>query len=171
MVAAVYRLRMSMHRATIEWQRAGGEFARKKFSRVHRWTFDGGVEVPAGASPEVVPLPWTSAAGVDPEEAFVAALSSCHLMSFLFEAANDGWVIEAYVDRAEGTLRDGWVQEVVLRPEISFAGRQPSGDEIAALHARAHAGCFVARSVKSSVRVEAGVQGPPLSSLPQGEGG
>ena len=144
-----------MHRATVEWQR-DGEFARKKFQRAHRWRFDGGVEVPAAASPEVVPTPWTRADAVDPEEAFVAALSSCHLMTFLFHAANDGLVVESYVDHPEGLL-DGWIREVVLRPQIVFSGaRQPSAEEVAALHVRAHEGCFIARSVKTAVRVEPG---------------
>ncbi len=148
-----------MHRATVEWQRGAFEFARKKFQRAHQWRFDGGLEVPAAASPEVVPLPWTRADAIDPEEAFVAALSSCHLMTFLFLAANDGFVVESYVDDAEGLL-DGWIREVVLRPAIGFSGpRQPSEEALASLHARAHEGCFIARSVKTVVRVETRVRG------------
>jgi organic hydroperoxide reductase OsmC/OhrA len=96
---------MSTHRATVEWTR-GGPFARKQFQRAHRWSFDGGLSVPAAASPEVVPLPQTRADAIDPEEAFVAAISSCHMMTFLFHAANDGLVVESYADHAEGQLRE-----------------------------------------------------------------
>ena len=142
---------MSMHHAKVEWQR-DGVFARKRFSRAHRWTFDGGLTVPAAASPAVVPVPWTDPAAIDPEEAFIAALSSCHLQSFLFHASNDGWVVASYVDEAEGTL-DGFITEVRLRPEIVFEGPHPSAEQLDELHARAHESCFIARSVKTEVRV------------------
>lgn len=143
-----------MHRATVEWTREG-PFARKQFQRAHRWSFDGGLSVPAAASPEIVPLQQTRADAIDPEEAFVAAISSCHMMTFLFHAANDGFVVESYADHAEGHLREGWIQEVVLSPSIVFADRQPSVAELANLHERAQQGCFIAQSVKTKISVVA----------------
>lgn len=142
---------MSMHHATVEWLRIG-EFGRKRFSRAHRWRFDGGLELPAAASEAVVPVPWTDPSAIDPEEAFIAALSSCHLQAFLFHASNDGWRVASYRDEAEGTL-EGWITEVRLRPEIVFDGPQPPAEVLEALHARAHESCFIARSVKTVVKV------------------
>jgi organic hydroperoxide reductase OsmC/OhrA len=149
---------MSRHSATIQWKREG-DFARKKYHRGHRWRFDGGIEVPAAASPHVVPAPWTNEHAVDPEEAFVAAISSCHMLTFLFLAANDGFVAESYDDAASGLLAvdgDGQsVTEVVLRPRIVWAeGKAPTPNQLEALHARAHVECFISRSVKSAIRVE-----------------
>ncbi|MCU0699116.1 MAG: OsmC family protein [Myxococcaceae bacterium] len=150
---------MSTHTATIRWAREG-EFARKKYQRAHRWFFDGGVEVPAAASPHVVPKPWTTEAAVDPEEAFVAAIASCHMLTFLFLAANEGFVAESYEDDAAGLLANDEgggqsVTEVTLRPRIVWAeGRAPDAAKLEALHARAHRECFISRSVKSSIRIE-----------------
>ncbi|MDP1829845.1 MAG: OsmC family protein [Archangium sp.] len=145
---------MSIHRATIEWKKEG-DFARKKYLRTHRWRFDGGIEVQAAASPSVVPKPWTVDEAVDPEEAFVAAVSSCHMLTFLFHASNDGYVVESYVDEAEGHLRDGWLAEIVLRPRLEFGGeKRPDAAELQQLHHRAHEECFIARSVKTNIRVE-----------------
>ncbi len=151
--------RMSRHTATIRWKREG-DFARKKYHRGHRWSFDGGVEVPAAASPQVVPAQWTNAHAVDPEEALVAALSSCHMLTFLFLAANDGFVAESYDDEAAGLLAvDGGggqsITEVVLRPRIVWAeGKAPTAGQLDALHARAHEECFISRSVRCAIRVE-----------------
>lgn len=136
----------------VEWVR-NGDFARKRFHRGHQWRFDGGLTVDAAASPAVVPLQWTDPAAIDPEEAFVAALSSCHMQSFLFHASNDGFVVESYRDEAEGTL-EGFITEVRLKPRIVFSGdRVPREDELRSLHARAHESCFIARSVKTEVKV------------------
>ena len=144
---------MSTHRATIEWKKEG-DFARKKYQRAHTWRFDGGLTVRAAASPHVVPVPQTVEDAVDPEEALVASASSCHMLTFLFLAANDGFVAESYVDEAEGHLRDGWVAEIVLHPRIVWSGTPPNAEQLAALHHRAHEGCFIARSLKSEIRVE-----------------
>lgn len=149
---------MSRHTATIHWEREG-DFSRKKYHRAHRWSFDGGVSVPAAASPHVVPLQWTATDAVDPEEAFVAAVSSCHMLTFLFLAANDGFVAESYDDDAAGLLAadaDGGqsLHEVVLAPRITWAeGRAPTPAQLDDLHARAHQQCFIARSVKAAIRV------------------
>lgn len=149
---------MSTHRATVEWKKEG-DFARKKYLRTHRWRFDGGIEVKAAASPSVVPKPWTVDDAVDPEEAFVASVSSCHMLTFLFLVANEGYVAESYVDEAEGLLANEgggqWLTEIVLRPRIVFSGeKQPSAEEIERLHHRAHEECFISRSVKTNIRVE-----------------
>lgn len=149
---------MSTHRATIEWKKEG-DFARKQYFRGHLWRFDGGIEVKAAASPSVVPKPWTVDEAVDPEEAFVASVSSCHMLTFLFLAANDGYVVESYVDAAEGLLADDaqgkWVSQIVLHPRIEFSGdKRPDETQLKTLHHRAHNECFIARSVKTDIRVE-----------------
>lgn len=136
----------------MEWKKEG-DFARKKYHRAHTWRFDGGIEVKAAASPSVVPMPWTAEDAIDPEEALVASASSCHMLTFLFLAANDGFVAESYVDDAEGHLRDGWVAEIVLHPRIVWSGTAPSEEQLDALHHRAHGECFIARSLKSEIRV------------------
>ena len=148
---------MSTHRATVRWKKEG-DFARKNYQRAHTWEFDGGVTVRAAASPHVVPLPWTAEDAVDPEEAFVASASSCHMLTFLFLAANDGYVVESYVDQAEGVLADAGsglcITEIVLHPAIVFSGeKQPGEGELERLHHLAHEQCFIARSVKCAIRV------------------
>lgn len=146
---------MSVHRATVRWQPTAAPFAYETYSRTHTWRFEGGTEVQASASPAYQGDP----ALVDPEEAFVASLASCHLLTFLALAAHAGRTVEAYEDEAEGTLEkndDGRlaVTRVVLRPRVTFEGEAPSAEELARLHARAHAGCFIAASVRTEVVVE-----------------
>ena len=149
---------MSRYTAVVAWQRDGAAFTDNRYSRGHRWSFDGGVEVAASASPHVVPLPLSVEAAVDPEEAFVAAVSSCHMLWFLSLAAGQGFVVESYRDEAEGLMeRVGRgkmaITVVTLRPRISFAGdRGPSAEQLAALHGEAHEKCFIANSIKSEVR-------------------
>lgn len=151
---------MAEYRAAVRWQRDGAAFVDHRYSRAHRWQFDGGIEVPASSSPQVVPLPMSLEAAVDPEEAFVAALASCHLLWFLWLAARAGFVVDTYDDQAAGTLaRNGQgrlaMTEVVLRPRVSFAGdRRPTAAEHEALHHRAHDECFIASSVRTAVRFE-----------------
>ena len=152
---------MSEHTATVRWQRnADADFVRNRYSRAHEWRFDGGAVVRASASPSVVRAPLSDPAGVDPEEAFVASISSCHMLWFLSIAAQKGYVVYRYDDEAVGTMRKNaagkeWVAEVVLRPRITFGGdRQPDTAELEALHHEAHAECFIAHSVKSDIRVE-----------------
>jgi organic hydroperoxide reductase OsmC/OhrA len=151
---------MSTHTARVEWQRRDDEaFTDNRYRRAHRWHFDGGAVVSASSSPQVVRVPLSDAAAVDPEEAFVAALASCHLLWFLNLAALDGWCVDRYEDDAVGHMRPGpdgkpWIAEVVLRPQVRWGGeRQPDAAAEAALHHRAHEECFLARSVKSEVRV------------------
>lgn len=151
---------MSTYSATILWQRKGAAFTDQRYSRAHAWQFDGGAVVPGSSSPHNVPLPYSDAAAVDPEEAFVAALSSCHLLWFLHLAAKSGFVVERYEDRAEGVMAKNAegrlaMTRVTLRPRVEFAGeRQPSRTDIEALHHKAHEECFIANSVKSEVRCE-----------------
>ena len=146
--------------ATIRWSRDGAEgFAKGQYSRAHEWGFDGGAVVPASASPHVVPAPWSDAAGVDPEEAFVASLSSCHMLFFLDFARRAGFVIDAYVDDAEGVLEKGAdgrmaMTRVTLRPRVEWSGDAPDAAALADLHHKAHEACFMANSVTSEVVVE-----------------
>ena len=152
---------MRSYPATVHWSRNGAEgFAKGQYSRAHEWAFDGGAVVPASASPHVVPLPWSDEAGVDPEEAFIASLSSCHMLFFLDFARRGGFVIDSYVDEAEGVLEkraDGKMamSRVTLHPQIAWAGDPPDETAITDLHHRAHEACFIANSVTTDVRVEA----------------
>jgi organic hydroperoxide reductase OsmC/OhrA len=143
---------MSEHRATVEWQRSG-EFRYETYSRNHLVSFDG-ITVPGSAAPGNIPATARGASGVDPEQAFVAALSSCHMLWFLHLACQKKWVVERYHDEAVGILEGSWIPQVTLRPAVSFAGAAPSEAEQRALHARAHEKCFIANSVKSEVRIE-----------------
>jgi organic hydroperoxide reductase OsmC/OhrA len=151
---------MSTYLATIRWTRRGHAFADGRYSRAHAWTFDGGVEVPASSSPQVVPLPMSRDDAVDPEEAFVASLSSCHMLWFLDLAQRGGLVVDDYVDTAAGVMATNAagrlaITVVTLRPRATFSGaKRPTPAEIEALHQRAHDRCFIASSVRSEVRIE-----------------
>ena len=149
---------MSEHRATIRWVHAGGDFLKGMYSREHTWTFDGGVTVPASPSPSVVPRPYSNEACVDPEEAFVAAIASCHMLTYLYVAAKAGIQIERYEDDAVGAMTKNehgvpWVSTVVLRPRITYGGATPPVDEDR-LHHAAHEQCFIANSVKTAIVVQ-----------------
>lgn len=151
---------MSQHSSTVIWQRDAQAFVDQRYSRRHSWHFDGGAQVPASASPHVVPLPYSDPAAVDPEEAFVASLSSCHMLWFLGLAAKDGWLVDSYRDEAVGVMARNAegrqaMTRVTLRPAVRFgAGRSPTPDELRALHHRAHEACFIANSVKTEVLCE-----------------
>jgi organic hydroperoxide reductase OsmC/OhrA len=151
---------MAEYRSTVEWSRGGAAFTDHRYSRGHRWMFDGGVEVPASSSPHAVPVPLSVEAAVDPEEAFVASLSSCHMLWFLALAARRGFVVDSYRDDAVGVMAkdEGGklaMTVVTLRPDVRFSGeRQPSAEELDALHHQAHEECYIARSVKTDVRCE-----------------
>jgi organic hydroperoxide reductase OsmC/OhrA len=147
---------MSEHIARILWQRSAEDFRYEHFSRAHTWTFDGGVVVPATAAPAFHGDPER----VDPEEAFVASLSSCHMLTFLAIAARKRFVVEQYSDEACGVLTKNeqgklWISRVTLRPRVVFSGeKRPTAAEIDAMHHSAHENCFIALSVKSEVTVE-----------------
>ncbi|MCS0452800.1 OsmC family protein [Vibrio diabolicus] len=149
---------MSKHSALIEWHREADEvFSDNQYSRAHIWKFDGGLQVPASPSPHVVPLPLSVEENVDPEEAFVAALSSCHMLVFLSIAAKRRYVVDRYLDEAVGELKKGengkeWVSKVTLNPKITFAGDdQPTRSQLEKMHHMAHENCFIANSVKTEV--------------------
>ena len=151
---------MSSYTATIRWSRKGAEgFAKGQYSRAHELEFDGGVTVPASASPHVVPAPWSDAGGVDPEEAFVASLSSCHMLFFIDFGRRAGLVVDDYVDEAEGAIEkraDGKfaMTRVTLHPRVTWGGNPPDQAAIADLHHRAHDACFIANSVTTEVTVD-----------------
>ena len=151
---------VSKHIATIAWQRGSDAFAKGRYSRVHEWRFDGGVVVSASASPDVVPLPWSNASAVDPEEAFVAALSSCHMLWFLSLTAAQGFIVDSYDDEAAGHMGEIApgklaITDVVLRPRVTFdPAHAADHSQVDALHHAAHARCFLANSVKTQIRVE-----------------
>ena len=154
---------MSEYTVQVEWQRGEGPFTDQRYSRGHVWRFDGGIdggiEVPASSSPHVVPVPLSVAEAVDPEEAFVASLSSCHMLWFLSIVARRGLVVEHYKDDAIGVLeRDDegrWAMtRVTLRPMIHFHASEPSPEELKAMHEEAHDNCFIANSVRTAVSVE-----------------
>lgn len=151
---------MSEHTARITWHQSGEDFETGKFSRRHTWAFDGGLEVPASPSPGVVPPPMSDPSAVDPEEAFVASVASCHMLTFLFIAYRKKFAVASYEDDAVGSLsknEDGipWISRIVLRPRIVFSGeRQPSRSELDEMHEAAHRQCFISNSVLTEVEVE-----------------
>jgi organic hydroperoxide reductase OsmC/OhrA len=151
---------MSDYRATVRWQRQPLEaFTDNRYSRRHEISFDGGAVVAASSSPSVVPLPLSDASAVDPEEMFVASLSSCHLLWFLSLAAGRGLRVDRYVDEASGTMAriaEGRyaMTSVTLRPQVGWVEPAPNATVLAQLHHEAHERCFIANSVKTEVRVE-----------------
>ena len=151
---------MSEHTARVTWKHTEGEFLKGRFSRRDTWTFDGGLSVPASPAPSVVPAPYSDAEAVDPEEAFVASLSSCHMLTFLFIASRKKFEVSSYEDRAVGSMAKNehgvpWISSVVLRPEVAYSGdRRPTLEEEAQMHHSAHEQCFISNSVKTEVTVE-----------------
>lgn len=152
---------MFKYRAKIIWKRAEDErFVDNKYSRGHQWEFDGGVTVPASASPDIVPLPYSVESNVDPEEAFVASISSCHMLVFLDIASQQQYVVDKYIDNPIGIMKKDAIGKlsitrVTLRAQVTFSGeKQPSVDEIEKLHHQSHELCFIANSVKTEVVTE-----------------
>jgi organic hydroperoxide reductase OsmC/OhrA len=156
---------MSHYTATIQWRRQPGEpFSDNRYSRGHQWSFDGGVSFRASASPHVVPR-FSDPAGVDPEEAFIASLSSCHMLTFLHLAAKAGLVVDSYDDTATGRMTRSpegriWVSTVTLRPAVIWSGTPPDASTVHDLHHAAHEDCFIANSVKTEVSCEPLRSGP-----------
>ncbi len=151
---------MARHSAWVEWERLGADFVDNRYRRAHAWRFDGGATVAASSSPHVVHAPLSEPANVDPEEAYVAALSSCHMLWFLSIAAARGYRVDRYCDHAEGIMGRNaagraWVAQVVLHPEVAFSGaKAPSEDAVRELHHAAHEECFLANSVKTALTTE-----------------
>jgi organic hydroperoxide reductase OsmC/OhrA len=151
---------MAEHRATIEWSATAtaADFVKGRYSREHAWTFDGGVTVAASPSPSVVPAPWSNPAGVDPEEAYVASIASCHMLTFLWVASKKGFALASYRDDAVGVMTKNergkaWVSKVTLSPKLEWIERVPSAEELAELHHAAHDDCFIANSVNTEIVV------------------
>ena len=150
---------MSSHTATIEWTLAGdADFAGGRYSREHSWRFDGGAVVAASPTPAIVPEPYSNPACVDPEEAFVASVASCHMLTFLHVASQRGFTVASYRDDAVGSMTRNdqgafWISEIVLNPQISFNGAAPTEAQLDDLHADAHEQCFIANSVKTEILV------------------
>ena len=149
---------MADYLATVNWRSEGG-FREGRYSRAHSWSFDGGAVVPASASPHVVAAPMSDPAGVDPEEALVASVSSCHMLWFLHLARESGLDVRAYRDEARGTMgKDDRgrmaMTRIVLRPEIEFIGAAPDGDVLERLHHEAHERCFIANSLRTEIVVQ-----------------
>lgn len=152
---------MSEDSAKITWKRQPEEaFTDTKYSRGHSWEFDGGVVVAASSAPSIVPLPYSIEANVDPEEAFIASLSSCHMLFFLGIAGKRGFVIDEYIDNPIGVMKkdtDGKISitKVTLRPKVTFGGEKtPTLEKLEKIHHQSHNQCFIANSVKTEVVVE-----------------
>lgn len=151
---------MTTYRATVDWRLADGEdFPAGRYSRAHTMTFDEGLTVPGSASPHVVRAPFSMEAAVDPEEAFVASISACHMLWFLHIARDAGLTVLSYRDEAEGVMARNpegklAMTKVTLKPYIVFKDNQPSGVELDQLHHRAHEECYIANSVRTEVAVE-----------------
>lgn len=146
--------------ASVYWRNQHQNFTNNRYSRAHTWTFDGGLEVAASSAPDIVPEPMSDATAVDPEEAFVAALSSCHMLWFLSIAAKSGLEVNEYRDEACGEMQTNHAGKmliglVILRPRVIWAiGSEPTNDLICQLHHQAHQECFLANSVKTEIRIE-----------------
>jgi len=150
---------MSEYKATIDWRRQSADFDHKTYNRNHTLAFEGGIRVPATAAPANIPPTAAGAPGVDPEQAFVASLSSCHMLWFLHLASRAKYVVDGYVDQASGVLEKNAegrmaMTRVTLRPVVTFAGRAPGTEEHVQLHESAHDKCFIANSVKTEVVIE-----------------
>lgn len=152
---------MSNYSAKVVWEKSATEkFTDNQYSRGHSWSFDGGLKIAASSSPQVVPLPFSVAENVDPEEAFVASLSSCHMLFFLSTAAKRGYIVESYTDNAEGLMAKGSdnrisMTKVTLKVEVLFSGdKQPNLQQLEKMHHLSHQQCFIANSVKTQVLTE-----------------
>lgn len=150
---------MKQFEAKVAWHRGAQSFADQRYSRRHEWIFDGGLRVPASSSPLSVPVPMSDPAAVDPEEALVAAASSCHMLFFLAVAAQRGFVVDDYRDHALGFMQKNEegniaMTKIALRPAITFSLTPPDAAELAALHHAAHARCYIANSIKADIVVE-----------------
>jgi organic hydroperoxide reductase OsmC/OhrA len=151
--------RSEMITATIRWTSQDSNFAANRYSRAHTWAFDGGAEIAASSSPDIVPVPMSDATAIDPEEAFVASLSSCHMLWFLSIASKAGFEVQEYVDKAIGEMQRSdagklFVAIITLRPVVTWAGkREPTSDQLHQMHHEAHEECFIANSVKTEIHI------------------
>jgi len=152
---------MSQYQATIKWRRqTDEEFIDNKYSRAHIWQFDGGETIQASSSPQVVPLPYSVESNIDPEEAFIASISSCHMLFFLSFAAKRKFLVKSYIDKANGIMQIDCdnkmsMTDVTLNPKVEFSGdKQPTQEQIDKLHHNAHKQCFIANSIKTKIHIK-----------------
>jgi organic hydroperoxide reductase OsmC/OhrA len=150
---------MNMHTAKVSWSAGGDDFASGKYSRVHEWSFDGGITVPASSAPQVIAPPLSAFEAVDPEEALVAAASSCHMLTFLYFAYRAGFIVESYVDDAVGEMAKNengkvFMKRIVLKPKIRWGGPEPTADQLTDLNHKAHEDCYIANSILCEIVVE-----------------
>lgn len=150
---------MTEHKATIRWAHSGERFTSGQYSREHTWSFDGGAVVPASPSPAIVPRPWSNPASIDPEEAYVASISSCHMLFYLDLCRYAGIDVVSYEDEAVGKLEKNasgvtWIPHVTLRPRVTYRGVIPERERERELHDEAHARCFIASSVKTRIAID-----------------
>jgi organic hydroperoxide reductase OsmC/OhrA len=156
---------MSEYKVFVSWKKSGQDFIKGRYSREHRWTFDGGLTVAASSSPSVVPVPYSNPVAVDPEEAFVAAISSCHMLTYLYYASREGFQVESYDDHAVGHMTKDekgvpWMSSVSLQPRIVYSGAKlPAAEDEERLHHVAHEQCYIANSIKTQVSVEPATPG------------
>ncbi len=153
---------MASYTATLTWERGDGDFGDGQYSRAHEIAFDGGVTMPASSSPHIVKLPLSREDAVDPEEMLVASLASCHMLFFLDFARRAGYVIDAYIDKAEGVMgkdergRIAMLQ-VKLRPQVIWGSdTRPTPEQLRELHHKAHEACFIANSFRGDIAIEGG---------------
>jgi organic hydroperoxide reductase OsmC/OhrA len=146
------------YRARITWERGIQPFTDNKYDRGHLWTFDGGVQVPGSSAPSSVPL-YSREDAVDPEEALVAALSSCHMLFFLAFCAIKGFCVDVYVDDALGTMSKNekgklFISRIALKPVVTWSGaKRPTPEDIDRLHHRAHEECYIASSLRAEIDI------------------
>ncbi|OYW74166.1 MAG: peroxiredoxin [Verrucomicrobia bacterium 12-59-8] len=151
---------MSKHTATVRWKNNDPDFLSRRYSREHTLLFDGGATMPGSPSPQIVPAPWSNPAGIDPEEMFIASVSSCHMLWFLHVACDAGLLPESYDDAAEGIMTKNergalWISQITLQPRIVWGGdKKPKDTEVEHLHHLAHEQCFIANSIKTKVIVQ-----------------
>lgn len=148
-----------LHTAHVLWESNTPDFVKNTYSRAHHWSFDGGQTVLASSSPSVVRVPFSDPAGIDPEEALVAAISSCHMLTFLYYAAKGGFTVARYEDNAEGLMGKNAqgriaVTRCTLKPNVTFTGKAPTRAELDHLHHVAHEECFIANSVTTEIICE-----------------
>ena|SRR3990167_1855464 len=151
---------MDEYVAEIIWARNGQDFLSNNYSRKHILRFDGGIDIPGSSSPHIVPIPFSELAAVDPEEAFIASISSCHMLWFLSIAAKRKFCVELYTDKATGVMEKNHqgklaITLVTLKPEVQFTGEKtPTIEQINKMHHQAHNECFIANSVRTEIRCE-----------------
>ncbi len=148
-----------LYNVKVYWKKKSDEkFTDNKYSRAHKWIFDCGIEFPASSSKHIVPLPMSDESAVDPEEAYIASLSSCHMLWFLSIAARKKYIVESYEDNAEGTLEKDEngklaMTEVTLKPKVNFIENTPTQNQLEEIHHLAHEECFISNSVKTKVNI------------------